>query len=211
MRINPILYGIFVVTVFFGIIMGFQAAGIWSTSGKVDASGAAIMPSAGDVNTIKGWMNLEQITVTYNVSLSDLVKQFNLPAETTLATALKDLESATFDMTILRDWLRARSTQGSAAPTPAAPVQPVAATTTPIPAAAVTPVPTEHAAPVKTITGKTTFQEFLDWGVTKEVIQKVIGENLPLPSMLVKDFATGKGLEFATLKTQLQAEVDKTN
>jgi hypothetical protein len=56
MRINPIVYGILVLTVFFGVILGFQAAGIWSISGKVDASGQAIQPSAADVNTIKGWM-----------------------------------------------------------------------------------------------------------------------------------------------------------
>ncbi len=39
MRINPIIYGVLVLVVFFGIILGFQAAGIWSISGKVTASG----------------------------------------------------------------------------------------------------------------------------------------------------------------------------
>ncbi len=212
MRINPIIYGVIVLTVFFGTILGFQAAGIWSVSGKVDASGAAVQPSAADVDTIKGWMTLEQISTTYDVSLSDLVKQFDLPAETSLATAIKDLESEAFDMTILRDWLRARPAEGSAAPTPAAPAEPVAATPMAPSAATLTPAAAaEHAAPVNTITGKTTFQELLDWGVEKDVIQTAIGENLPLPSMLVKDYAASKGVEFATLKTQLQAEVDKAN
>lgn len=39
MRIHPILYGILVVSVFLGIILGFQAAGVWSISGKVGADG----------------------------------------------------------------------------------------------------------------------------------------------------------------------------
>ena len=71
-------------------------------------------------------------------------------------------------------------------------------------------MPTEHVAPAGTITGKTTFQELLDWGVSKDAIQKVIGSDLPAPTTVIKDFVTGKGLEFTTIKTQLQAEVDKT-
>jgi len=61
MRINPIIYGVIVLALFFGVILGFQSVGIWSTSGKVSASGEEIQPFAADVNTIKGWMILEQI------------------------------------------------------------------------------------------------------------------------------------------------------
>ncbi len=35
MRINPFIYGVFVLVVFMGTILGFQAAGIWSVSGKI--------------------------------------------------------------------------------------------------------------------------------------------------------------------------------
>jgi hypothetical protein len=69
---------------------------------------------------------------------------------------------------------------------------------------------TEHVQPDKTITGKTTFQNLLDWGVSQEMIEKVLGDTLPAPQTLIKDYATSKGAEFSTLKTTLQAEVDKT-
>jgi hypothetical protein len=108
MRINPILYGVIVLVVFFGVIFGFQWAGIWSTSGKVTAGGEKSQPSAADVNTIKGWMTLEQISTTFNVPAADILKAFDLPVDTPPTTALKDLESDTFDITALRAWLQNR-------------------------------------------------------------------------------------------------------
>ena len=72
------LYGILVVSVFLGIIFGFQSAGIWSTSGKVSASGEAILPLAEDVNTIKGWMTLAQISTVYGVSVDEILSEFKL-------------------------------------------------------------------------------------------------------------------------------------
>lgn len=74
----------------------------------------------------------------------------------------------------------------------------------------VTPLSTEVGQPDKTITGKTTFQNLLDWGVSQEVIEKIIGETMPAPQVIIKDYATQKGVEFSTIKTQLQAEVDKS-
>jgi hypothetical protein len=210
MRINPFIYGLVVLLVFFGIILGFQYAGIWSTSGKVDASGEAIAPSSDDVNTIKGWMTLEQIATTYTVPLTDLFKQFNLPGDTPATTAIKDLESETFDTTALRTWLESRAqpveslqtNEGSQAPTDVS-------TSTPPAAPISTPSSTEHVAPAMTITGKTTFQELLDWGVPKETIQKVISGDMPVTSTIIKDYISAKGMEFTSVKTQLQAEVDQ--
>jgi hypothetical protein len=105
MRIHPLIYGILVLSVFLGTILGFQAAGFWSVSGKLTADGEAVQPSAADVNSIKGWMTLEQITVTYDVSLSDILEQFDLPGDTPASTAVKDLESDIFSVTELRAWL----------------------------------------------------------------------------------------------------------
>jgi hypothetical protein len=106
MKINPFVYGVMVVIVFFGIIIGFQQAGVWSTSGKVNASGGRVQPSAADVNTIKGWMTLEQVSTTFNIPVADLLAAFDLPADTPTSTALKDLESDTFDIPALRTWLQ---------------------------------------------------------------------------------------------------------
>jgi hypothetical protein len=210
MRINPYLYGVFVLVIFLGVILGFQAAGIWSVSGKTTGDGQAVQPAADDVNTIKGWMTLEQIVTIYNVPLADLLAQFNLPADTPVSTAIKDLESDTFSVTELRAWLVSR--QGPAEPEATAiPVQPATATPIVLPTEGIaTPLPTEHVAPEKTITGKTTFQELLDWGVPEDAIRQVIGGDLPALSTVIKDYVTQQGTEFSSVKTALQIEVDKT-
>ena len=72
-----------------------------------------------------------------------------------------------------------------------------------------TPAATEHTAPAKTITGQTTFQNLLDWGVTKEAIEGILGDKMPAPETIIKEYITSKGLEFSSAKTQFQAEVDK--
>lgn len=58
------------------------------------------------------------------------------------------------------------------------------------------------------ITGKTTFQNLLDWGVAASDIEKVINADLPASSMSIKDYVGAQGLEFSTVKTALQALVD---
>ncbi len=108
MKINPFVYGAVVLVVFLGVIFGFQGAGVWSTSGKVDVSGKSIQPSAADVNTIKGWMTLEQVSTTFGVPVPEILSAFNLPADTHASTALKDMESDTFDIPALRTWLQNR-------------------------------------------------------------------------------------------------------
>lgn len=111
MKINPFVYGILVISVFLGVIYGFQAAGVWSVSGKIDGDGKAIQPSAADVNSIKGWMTLEQVATTFGIPVADILSAFNLPADTPASTPLKDLESEIFDILLLRDWLAEQTQQ----------------------------------------------------------------------------------------------------
>jgi hypothetical protein len=76
-----------------------------------------------------------------------------------------------------------------------------------------TPTPevaaTEHIAPDMTVTGATTFQNLLDWGMSQESIESVIGKPMPASQMLVKDYAVQLGQTFSGWKTALQAELDK--
>ncbi len=109
MKINPYLYGVLVLGVFMGIVLAAQQFGFWSTSGKVDSSGQAVQPSSADVNSIKGWMTLEQVSTTFSVPASEILSSFNLPADTPTSTPLKDLESDQFSIPGLRTWLEARS------------------------------------------------------------------------------------------------------
>lgn len=108
MKINPFIFGMSVLILFFGIIWGFQSAGIWSVSGKVTTSGQQVQPSAANVESIKGWMTLDQISTTYNVPLQEIIQQFELPAETSSSTAIKDLENELFSVSNLRTWLQNR-------------------------------------------------------------------------------------------------------
>ncbi len=212
MKIKPIVYGILVLSVFFGIILGFQVLGVWSTSGKFKPNGEAIQPSVSDPATIKGWMTLEQIVTTYGIPLSDILTEFNLPDTTLISTPLKDLESDTFDTNALIEWLQNRTTAENISATPTeenlTTPAPILEATDPI--AEVTPSATVHVGPERTITGKTTFQELLDWGVPMESIQTILGSSIADNGLIIKDYATSNGLAFSDVKAKLQLEVDKT-
>ncbi len=108
MKINPVVYGVLVVVVFVGIIGGFQLAGVWTTSGKVTGSGQQVQPSAADVDTIKGWMTLEQVSAAFGVPVAEILSAFELSGDIPASTALKDLESEAFDIPGLRTWLQER-------------------------------------------------------------------------------------------------------
>ncbi|NTV90024.1 MAG: hypothetical protein HGA22_06640, partial [Clostridiales bacterium] len=69
---------------------------------------------------------------------------------------------------------------------------------------------TEDASTDKTVKGSTTFKNLLDWGVTKEDIELILGEKMPDPDKIIKDYATSKEIEFSTLKEPLQTLADKT-
>ncbi len=214
MRINPFMYGVFVVVIFLGTILGFQAVGIWSVSGKITSSGEAVQPIASDVNSIKGWMTLEQISTTFDVPVADILLQFELPADTAPSTDIKDLETELFSITNLRAWLQSRTKSAypvSETPAPAPRATPLLVETA-IPEQKepeAIPAATEHVLADMTLTGKTTFQELLDWGVPEETIQQIIGGDLPALSTVIKDYVTGQGLEFSSIKTALQAEIDQ--
>ncbi len=108
MKINPFLYGALAIGVFMGTIIGAQRLGFWTTSGKVDSAGQAIQPSSADVNSIKGWMTLEQVATTFGIPVQEILSSFDLPADTAPSTALKDLESDQFSIPALRSWLQGR-------------------------------------------------------------------------------------------------------
>ena len=233
MRINPFLFGVLVLGVFMGVIYGFRSAGVWSISGKVNAQGERIAPSTTDVESIKGWMTIGEIAEAYNIPLAELLAQFQLPAVTPAETAVKDLESETFSVSGLREWLQLRIDSG-AQPQPVATQVPVIEpsaleqiTPTALPPVTDSSTTTEqpqaqpgagsgiageeHTPPEQRVNARTTFQDLLDWGVSAEAIQQIIGGELPTPGTVVKDYVTSKGEEFSSVKNALQAEVDKLN
>lgn len=81
-----------------------------------------------------------------------------------------------------------------------------------LPAEENTPVPAETSSTTSddyTVKGKTTFGELITWGVPQSAIEKLIGAPMPDVATTLKDYAAANGLNFETLKPDLQAEVDK--
>lgn len=111
MKVNPFVFGIIILALFFGIIGGAKVAGVWSVSGKLTSSGEKIAPTGASVDEIKGWMTLADVTKAYNVPLADIIAQFEMPADTSETEQLKNLESEKFSVTNLRAWLEARQPQ----------------------------------------------------------------------------------------------------
>jgi len=65
----------------------------------------------------------------------------------------------------------------------------------------------DHSEGAQMVRGKTTFADILAWGVSEETIESVIGGEIPNGLILVRDYCTGNGLEFSTIKAALQAEI----
>ena len=59
------------------------------------------------------------------------------------------------------------------------------------------------------IKGKTTFRELLDWGITGEEIEQIIGKGMPNVTLSIRDFCVQQGIEFSAIKTELQNILDK--
>ena len=63
MRVNPFVYGILILTLFFGVIGGAKAAGFWSISGRMTSAGGKVLPTGANTpanaEEIKGWMTLD--------------------------------------------------------------------------------------------------------------------------------------------------------
>ncbi len=70
-------------------------------------------------------------------------------------------------------------------------------------------IPTDHVSTEMTVTGKTTIQNLLDWGMTADEVNTLLGGSMPETGMSIKDFAASKGIDFSTLKTNIQIELDK--
>jgi hypothetical protein len=105
MRIKPFVYGLLVLALFFGVIGGAKAAGMWAVSGKMTGAGEKVQPTGANVDEIKGWMTLNDVATAYQVPAAEILAAFGLPADTPGTTQLKSLESPTFSVPNLREWL----------------------------------------------------------------------------------------------------------
>lgn len=106
-KVNPYLYGVGILVIFMGLILGAQLLGLWSTSGRLTPSGAPVQITGNDPAEIKGWTKLEDISNTYKIPLTDILAAFKLPADTPGNLEIKNLEGQgeNFSVITLRAWL----------------------------------------------------------------------------------------------------------
>lgn len=83
--------------------------------------------------------------------------------------------------------------------------------TTPAASTAAPSAEPTHSIIIGSITGKTTFQQLLDWGLSELEIETVIKEKMPEKNLAVRDYASQKGIEFSPLKDQLQTLLNALN
>lgn len=66
----------------------------------------------------------------------------------------------------------------------------------------------EHDENENVVKGKTTFNDILDWGISKETIKEIIDGEIPNPVMTIRDYCTNKGIQFSAIKEAFQNEID---
>ena len=110
-RVNLAVYAALILILFLGVIESAKLAGVWSTSGKLTASGEQVQITGADPAEIKGWMTIEAVITAYRVPKEQFYTQFHIPADLPVATPLKDIEPIVpdFSVTAVRDWLVARA------------------------------------------------------------------------------------------------------
>ena len=81
-----------------------EGGGMGGGQGQGGGGGGSVAP--GDA---RGWMTLAQVAEANDIPLEEIVARFGLPPDTDPATQLRDLESETFSVSVLRDWLAGRS------------------------------------------------------------------------------------------------------
>ena len=110
-QVNLYIYAALILVLFLGTIESAKLAGVWSSSGRVTASGEAVQITGADPAEVKGWMTIKDVMTAYHVPKETFYEQFTLPADLPETTALKDIEPIVpdFSVTTLREWLAARA------------------------------------------------------------------------------------------------------
>lgn len=131
MRLNPLAYGVLAVLLFAAPVAGAIATGAWQTTGGpgmgagggdgqgdgqggsgVEGAGGGqggfVLPDNPDVLDVRGRTPIGDVAAAWDLPLAEVLAAFDLPADTPAATQLRELESDTFSVPALREWLAAR-------------------------------------------------------------------------------------------------------
>lgn len=132
MKLNPIAYGALAVLLFAAPVAGAIATGAWQTTGGpgmgagggggqgggqagsgIEGAGGGqgggfVLPDDPDVMDVRGRTSIGDVAAAWDIPLTEVLAAFDLPADTPAASQLRELESDTFSVAALREWLAAR-------------------------------------------------------------------------------------------------------
>jgi hypothetical protein len=110
MRLNPYVYGILAVVIFLATIYGARAGGYWHTSDRVTESGEKVEIDVNNVDTVKGWMTINDVSKAFNIPPAEIYAGLKLPADTPTDKQLKEIMRANkMEVDDLRLWLKKRT------------------------------------------------------------------------------------------------------
>lgn len=114
-RVNNYVFALLGLVLLLGTIQVSQAAGAWTTSGKVTAAGEMIVATGANPDEIKGWMTISEVTEAYGVSVEELYAKFDIPATVPTTAQVKEIEKEAPDFSVddLRTWLKERAAGGA--------------------------------------------------------------------------------------------------
>ena len=238
MTINPKSLSIIVVGILFGSVTLANMIGRRDTEFKPQSAtnlshSFAAQNVPADINNSHTFGDIDKL---YNIPTPILAKAFNLPAETNItAFTIKELETIYVDQDIkigtravqlfvaLYNGSDYETTEQIYLPLSAADMLMSRRALAPeqvkfIDAYALILAPMFASVPAtdirgqteeRAIKGKTTFQELLDWGLSQESIEQIVGEPISSSRRIVKDYCIEKGLDFEEIKLVLEEEVNK--
>lgn len=238
MRVKQWAIAIASVVVIFGTVFVTSIMGVWKTTNTKEPAKYTSGEFAGqyDPSDIRGSYTFGEVSDLFDIPLAELGGAFGVESGKEAVFACKDLESiyvaakaagkevGTSSVQLfvaLYTGLPADLTAESYFPQPAQQVlldagkmnqeqiDYVSNHLVPLEAATDTPVSTAETEGEPLIKGSTTFNEMIALGVSKEEIETAIGAKITDTTKIIREFCTEKGLEFATVKTQIQTLVEQ--
>lgn len=86
-----------------GAEAGGQGGGVEGGQG-----GGLVLPEDPDVMDVRGRTAIGDVAAAWTIPLAEILEAFGLPADTPPATQLRELESDTFSVAAMREWLAVR-------------------------------------------------------------------------------------------------------
>lgn len=115
MKVHPFAYGVLAVAIFATSLAFAGAVGAWRPTSGTGAGtgtgegsgGGAVLPADPVVTDIRGRTPIGDVAEAWGIPLADILAAFDLAPDTDPASELRTLESDTFSVDALRDWLEA--------------------------------------------------------------------------------------------------------